>query len=274
MKKAIIYWKNWSIKRVILIASLFFYLLDSQRNSRNRGETLILVFHHIDKPRRLKRFIEARQNLYRVISFDDWRSGYVTQGFVNVILSFDDGYSSWESAHTILSDAGIRGCLFFVCSGFVGYKDSTYCERIGTWREPAIEEDLLKEIGMKHWLGSHTDTHSLTEEDYRSIPDFCKCDRSFISRICEQDLSLFALVQGVKPKHGNPRDCGFDYVFSCDEGFLGRHRANGVVLPRTNVGLRSWILMLPVVSGHYQLAKEYYLKTVKGFRSRNNEKSY
>ena len=90
--------KNKLVKFTLLYISFVLYCLDIKRNQRNAGKTIILVFHHLDKPRRLESLLDLAGKNFNLISFRDWLNKDISKNQVNVILSFDDGYKSWSNA--------------------------------------------------------------------------------------------------------------------------------------------------------------------------------
>lgn len=259
--------KNKLLKHTLLYLSLIVFLLDNRRMRRNSGKTIVLVFHHIDQPKRLESILHLAGRYYRLISFGDWLSGNKSKELVNVIFSFDDGYSSWQDALEILRRFRVRGCLFFVCSGFINDSYPDFCKKIGTWAEPALREADISSIVRDHYLGSHTDLHtSAATFDFADLEVLCSSDIKLMERYKQFTPRTMALVQGILPRAGRAQETSFDYIFSCLPGYLEENTQEYPILPRTNVGLRYSFLMIPVITGHYNAVLNTYLRITKILR--------
>lgn len=253
--------KNKLVKFTLLYVSFILYCLDIKRTKRNGGKTIILVFHHLDEPKKLESLLDLAGRNFNLISFGDWLNKKISKDQVNVILSFDDGYESWSNALRILKNYRVKGCLFFICSEFIDNKYPEFCQKIGTWAEPSISTSHIYSIVNDHYIGSHTDNHTSADQfDFAELDQLCYEDIKLINEYDAGSPLMMALVKGIFPKSGRPNESRFDYIFSCESGYLEDNPNYPQILPRTNVGLRSTFLMMPVIAGHFNTVLTAYLK--------------
>ena len=110
----------------VFIATVLYVLCDNffQRNGcSSRGKTRVLVFHHIDDPKRFESIIRVLSVRYHVIDFKDYICGKKSNEKLNVIVALDDGYLSWyEEALKIFEKYKVKP-LLFVSSGFIEISD-------------------------------------------------------------------------------------------------------------------------------------------------------
>ena len=171
---------------------------------------------------------------------------------------------------TNLKKYRVKGCLFFVCSGFIDNKYPEFCRKIGTWAEPSMKKANIYSIVSDHYLCSHTDIHTTANQfDFAELDRLCREDIKLIKE-CNADAPLMmALVKGIFPKSGQPSESCFDYIFSCKSGYLEDNANCYQILPRTNVGLRSTFLMIPVIAGHFNTVLNFYLNISKKIKRIN-----
>lgn len=243
--------------RHFLLVAYYFFGRRASASMREGPLTRVLVFHHLDKPRRFDKLICKLKKDYNFISFDSYLTGGTKNDRVNLILAFDDGYKSWAvSGAPIFSKHGLKP-LFFVNSDYVdlaGADGYDYCrDNINTWAEESItwrELRRLKELGGS--VGGHTKGHTdLTDAKNKSIISSCVAlDKQNIDAHLGQDTQIFAYPYGRWDK-GSVKvvaNAGYKYAFTSDSGYL-EDSVSDLRLLRTNVGMRTYFVARAYIEG-------------------------
>lgn len=245
------------IKRLILII----YLFIGRKNNSGKDKTSrtrVLVFHHIDKPKRFEKIISSFKKKYNFISFEQYLRGEVDKKNINLILAFDDGYKSWFSVgEPIFKKYNIKP-LLFVNSDFIDLDRSgahEYCvSNINTWKEDSLSwSDLLALNNIGCEIGGHTLKHTdLTKKDtdHEYITNSIIKDKANIDLKLHQNTRIFAYPYGRWNKDSIKTSCsaGYKYSFTSDSGWLEDSKSNYKLL-RTNVGMRTPLVARSFVEG-------------------------
>lgn len=156
----------------------------------------VLLYHDIapgdqDNFSAQMRWLKQSWNFVSVSQFEEMVSGRVPVRGRNLLLTFDDGFSSNRIiAEKILNPMGIQA-LFFVVSGLVGLEDRLHARRLiassvcpGTRAEELPKHwsnmgwgDLEALLEQGHVVGSHTASHARLSE----IECEAELDREIVS---------------------------------------------------------------------------------------------
>ena len=149
------------------IGVLFFYSCGYSRirnfllRIQNKPVARFLAFH--DVPKTSVNSFEVNMTFLKhytnVVSLDDFMSGRLTFGKINVVITFDDGFKSWiKHAVPILRKLALPA-TFFISSGLVGLSkgDANIFSQSRLLRTKSIHQQ---------------NTAGLTREDVKQIADF------------------------------------------------------------------------------------------------------
>ncbi len=194
------------MKQLRNILIILFYLTGLpylRRLLLNKPLVRVWCLHDI-KESEVSKFEERLKYLkskYNIISASDFKSNNLDKKKLNILLSFDDGYSNWlEYVLTVLDQYEIKA-IFFINDDFKEYSDR------------------LTEKG--HTLGGHSMTHKyltklsdkeLNQEvdgsirsDYFAYPEGDKesFNAKVISKISESYKYAFTIIPGFNNKKSN-----------------------------------------------------------------------
>jgi len=166
----------------------------------------VLVFHDVHDREWFELMIETLTKHYHVITPEDFHAKHFHPSRINVLITFDDGYASWETAvQSVFKENELRG-LFFINSALMDVAHN------GEWAECFMREQLLisprvpltwegvqKLRDAGHTIGGHSLTHpnltNLSEKDMmREILD----DKHAIERHLDTILTDFAYPFGTR----------------------------------------------------------------------------
>jgi len=105
------------------VLCLVFRVLAPWRESKNKGKTRVLVFHHIDDGKLFDGILRRLSKRYHILSFEDYVQGLKSTSRMNVIIALDDGYRSWYEIARPLFQAYHIKPLLFVSSDFIGKEE-------------------------------------------------------------------------------------------------------------------------------------------------------
>lgn len=232
-----------------------------RKEVRKKGPLVrVLVFHDIHDREWFELMVETLCEHFYVISPDDFHARKFDQERVNILVTFDDGYASWESAVlSVLEENGIKG-LFFANSALLDIAHDSAGANVFMReqllirpRAPLTWEGLQKLKDKGHTIGGHTCTHSnlatLHGEDLiREIRD----DKHAIERMLGITLTDFAYPFGTRwHVSDEAREAviaaGYGHVYTTISGFADPHETFSI--PRlcietgtTPKKLKRWVL--------------------------------
>lgn len=157
------------------------------------------ITYHKIKPHQEEKFkkqIEFLDQNYNIVSPEDFVKRKGNTNCLNLLLTFDDGYRSWEEiALPTLDEHNLRG-IFFVCPDLVGLKTteaSSFCkDQLNMEPVPVLSEPGLHKLRQHgHTIGNHLIQH----RDLRMTPDQAIINKSF-----QQSQTLFEERFNFKPK--------------------------------------------------------------------------
>jgi peptidoglycan/xylan/chitin deacetylase (PgdA/CDA1 family) len=109
------------IRNILIAVFSFIGIAYVSREWKRKGKPLvrILVFHDVPDPLWFESLIEVLTKRYYLLTPEMFASRSFQQERINVLLSFDDGYATWESVVLpILTRYNLKG-LFFINSGLI-----------------------------------------------------------------------------------------------------------------------------------------------------------
>ncbi len=246
-------------------------LLPSSLRHNFCGKTRVLVFHHIDHPKRFWSILNTLNKNYRFVSFQQYLEGKISADRINIVITLDDGYRSWlHAALPSFQEFGIRP-LVFINSDFIGLDEETgktYCRQsITTWPEAGLswpEIHILEEAGGE--IGGHSRGHIdlVACEKIERIHAAVSNDRREIGRALGHPIRAFAYPFGRYDDRSLEAvaSAGYDFGFTCDSGFLDDSQGP-LLLKRSNIGLRSPLTVCAVVEGWADRVSEI-VRFIKG----------
>ncbi len=252
---------------IFLLSRIFFF----RYSKKFFGKTRVIIFHHIDDKNKFARLIKFLSKRYNIISFSDYQTNKKSANKINLIISMDDGYSSWHSnALDILQKFEIQPMLF-IDTSFISLPvdtSSKYClDIIRTWPEKSITWSQLQDfqaIGadiFSHGSGHHNSL-SVSHHIFRkSLSD----SKFAIKKNLGIESDIFAYPYGIYNENifNLLTSANYRFAFSTDSGFLedSNHQFS---LRRTNLGMRSNLIALAIVEGWPDLLS-YNFKKIKHF---------
>lgn len=244
--------------RHFLVFVYFLFGRKPKYSDREESRTRVIVFHHLDKPKRFEDLISNLKKKYNIITFKNYLEGKIDKTKINLIIAFDDGYKScFHNGKSIFCKHDIKP-LFFLNSDFIGLDSKnaySYCiKHINTWKDDSLsweEVKNLKELGCQ--IGGHTHKHT-------DLTDIKKNGKTFFNIICKdklkidkklnQNTSIFAYPFGRWNDSvlKEVKKSGYEYAFTSDSGYL-EDSANNHSLLRTNIGMRPSFIAKAYVEG-------------------------
>lgn len=226
--------------------------------SGGKGKTRVLVFHHLDEPRKFARVVAGVKKRYNIISLQDYRDGKVSKEKINVIFAFDDGYKSWHAnGLPVFQRYGVKP-LLFVNSDFVGLSEAhafDYCSsRINTWPEASLSWGELSElVAAGAEVGGHGSGHKDMSADLSmaELKSFVVTDRQVIHDKLGVQPRTFTYPFGRFHELATQavQASGYQLAFCSTSGFL-EESACEFTLKRSNVGMRSPLTVYAVIEGY------------------------
>lgn len=256
-----------------LIATLIFFFVDvffPKIHKRNKGETRILVFHHLDEPVRFKKVIMKLSTRYNLISFNDYLSNNISKEKVNVIISFDDGYESWyQNGSEIFIEYNVKPILS-INSDFIGLDGSSahqYCvTNINTWPERSLTWDQVIELrDLGAYICGHAHTHiDLTERctEQALKGELISKDKELLEENLNITIEAFTYPYGRFDDSTVKFMIESDYklAFTSNSGFLHKSQFP-YKIKRTNVGMRHYFVVYSYVEGWSEFITDVMKKT-------------
>ncbi|MCZ4310106.1 MULTISPECIES: polysaccharide deacetylase family protein [Vibrio] len=228
------------------------------KHNKNKGKTRILVFHHIDHPKRFDKALEKISSRYNLISWDDYLNGNLSKSRVNVIISLDDGYESWFThGLPVFIKYNVKPILS-INSDFIGLDEGEsfhYCQNhINTWGEKSLSWEQLIEL-KKHGstIFSHSHYHTDMKDPNIELSfkrDAILKDKVKIIEKINVDVSGFTYPYGCYSDLSVTLvgELGFKYALTSDSNFLSSGQFP-LLIGRTNVGMRHWIVVFSYIEG-------------------------
>lgn len=145
-----------------------------------------------------------------VVSIDDFFSGSLSPGKINVVITFDDGYKSWVSnAIPVLQDLELPA-TFFMSSGFIGLskKDGAEFMKSRLFTNPKTQLGITSGLTLEdvRWIAEEGFTvggHTLNHCNLAELRDRIQLryeiveDRMRLERITGNEIKYFAYPSGA-----------------------------------------------------------------------------
>lgn len=218
---------------VIFLFSVFGIVWWYRYQKKGQGNlTRIVVFHDVPDAVWFESMIQTLAEQFHIITPEEFKGGKLRSGLINVLITFDDGYASWQNvAVPILLKYQVKA-LFFVNSGLVerAHHDTDVAtfmrDALRIAPRPALTPQglqALKDAG--HTIGSHSRNHAdLT----KLLPNELRSEIEEDKRALESTLNIpitefaypFGTAHHVNESVVNAvRDGGFDRAYTAISGF-------------------------------------------------------
>lgn len=248
--------------RNILITLFRFSGVTSLYRARIRREgplVRIVVFHDVADEAWFDSLIGALMREYNVLTPQEFKEKKYREDTINVLVTFDDGYASWEyHVAPILEKHDVKG-LFFVNSGLLDVAENT--EQSDTFmreqlmispRTPLTWGGAAALFHAGHTIGSHAQHHvNLAQLSLDEIRRELRADKERIESVLGTTVTDCAYPFGTKyhvsgEVEAVAQKVGFERGYTAISRFVGDSEPFRV--PRmciesnaTPVSLRSWV---------------------------------
>lgn len=234
------YWRDSKIKDVIqkiLIYIFFFTGIPYFRflSLRKKGPVVrTLVMHDVTNKDKFVSFFDFLQCYFNVLSVGDFEHKRFDDKKINILLSFDDGFESWETVVVPELERRKISAYFFVSSGFLDMcgdkeKETQFCRKnlLISHRKPLSWEGLKRLSANNAFVvGGHTVTHPnllkiSMEQQQTEIVENKKRLEEFLGT----EVEVFAYPFGMPGMHADKRLCevvqkaGFKKAFTTEINF-------------------------------------------------------
>jgi hypothetical protein len=226
--------RNGIIRSASLLGISWIYRMYQKR----KGPLVrIVVFHDVADATWFRTIVMCMRERYHIISPQDFTLSRFHPLRINVLITFDDGYSSWvDVCAPILEEMNIKA-LFFINSGLIDVStDSVSRERYVRDRLLLSPRAILSWDGVKtlqgngHTIGGHTVTHtrlSLLQE--REQRDEILNDKDRIESHIGKTLTMFAYPFGQKSDYTQVterlmKESGYHYTYTTEGVFADLSR--------------------------------------------------
>lgn len=227
---------------------------------RRRPLVRVLVFHDVRDSAWFEEIVRSLRATHHLISPEDFSEQRFASGKINVLITFDDGYTSWVDACLPILEKYSARALFFVNSGLVcAYGDGEVQKRYVREKLLLSPRETISWDGVRalqsagHTVGGHTVNHErlsiLTEEmQVREVRD----DKETLERELGRHITAFAYPFGNHSDYTETtvravKGAGYTYAFTTAGAFTDVRRP--YALSRTCVedgqspeSLNRWIL--------------------------------
>jgi peptidoglycan/xylan/chitin deacetylase (PgdA/CDA1 family) len=255
----------------IFLASVSGALFVYRMIQRHKGPLVrVVVFHDVTDSAWFRTLLVHMKNHYHVISPTDFLTRTFDRTKINILVTFDDGYTSWNTVCLpILRELEVKA-LFFVNSGLLDlHADDTsrraYLQKnllLKGEHETMSWDDLsvLSESG--HTIGGHSRTHArLSELSKGEVKDEVSDDKGRIEEMVHTKLIHFAYPFGNTGDFTREtilavEDAGYTHTFSTESSFAHTEQTTNAI-PRLCIedGLRKKELSRWIEGGYDMYTK-------------------
>lgn len=193
----------------------------------------VLCLHDVPDRDWFAAFVSLCAEEYHVLSLTEWRTQTFHPERINLLLTFDDGYSSWvEVVAPTLEGFQMQG-LFFISSGLLDAAANEEHAAEFCWNQLHIRPRTLLSWDMAaalvqagHAIGGHTVSHAdlsiLTPEE---CGEEIRLDKIALETKLECTLSDFAYPFGsarhiTEAASAAARAAGYTHTYSAIPGFV------------------------------------------------------
>ncbi len=266
----------------LILASLFFFSglawVRAKLIQRRHPLIRVLLTHHIRRPAAFENMARHLASHYRTISYKDLREGRFSQDKVNILLTLDDGYSSWHQEGLPVLERYNLPAVFFVASGFVIAAHQpealeTYTKdnlKLKGKAEP-LSPEALRDCAKHPFItiGGHSVTHPFMDQ---ISPDRAKEeiseDKRYLENITEHSCDIFAFPFGRGCYSDELskilKESGYSHAVTTHSDFY-RPGSDPYRIPRSNHGTVSPLILRMWVWGAFDLVEKVENATRRAF---------
>ena len=173
---------------------------------RQKPHVRIVVFHDTPDPLWFESMIQTLIAQYHVITPEAFVHKEYKKGRVNVLITFDDGYASWDSVAVPILEKYNLKALFFINSGLIDVSDDAPAsalymkERLHLSPKAPLTWDGVRLLCTKgHTIGGHTRSHAhLGLVTAKNILHEIATDKEIIEQKIGVHLTDFAYPFGTR----------------------------------------------------------------------------
>ncbi len=152
---------------IMLLGAMGLVWLYGSLQRRSGPLVRIVVFHDVPDRMWFESMIKALSQSYNVISPHDFHAGKLDATQINVLVTFDDGYASWQTiALPVLTTYNVTG-LFFINSGLVDVAEEKGASAMFMKEQLLISpKEAISWGGVRalmeagHSIGGHAHSHA------------------------------------------------------------------------------------------------------------------
>jgi peptidoglycan/xylan/chitin deacetylase (PgdA/CDA1 family) len=205
---------------------------------RRKGPVVrTLVMHDVTDANAFIRFLDWVSEKYHVTSPHDFRAGNLDSKKLNILLTFDDGYESWEKVVVPELEKRNLSAYFFVTSGFLDtYGDkqveTEFCNNnLKISHHKPLSWNGLKRIVQSPAcvIGGHTIAHpNLKQLDDNNLKNEIVDNKQKLEDVLGHGLEVFAYPFGQPKIHVDGRvqqvvkEAGYVHGFTTEIAFTDR----------------------------------------------------
>jgi len=171
---------------------------------RNGPLVRILVFHDVQNAEWFRESLICLTQKYNIISPEDFINNRFDSKQINVLITFDDGYTSWiEVCAPILREQNIYA-LFFINSGLVDAYDDVEKQKLYVKEQLMLSsrktlswEGVRALMRAGHTIGGHTVSHARLSNLSKNEQDAeIRGDKKCIEEMTQKQINTFAYPFG------------------------------------------------------------------------------
>lgn len=232
----------------------------------------VLTYHDIFDKEEFEDHMLFLKKRFNMITPDDFKQKQFDDKKINILLTFDDGFMSWNTnAAPVLKKHGL-GAVLFVSSGFLNTagdeeKEKRYCKEclLISHKKPLSWEVLKKmlEENPKLTVGGHTVNHA----DLAKLPPDKQLseiaeDKHTLEDILGQEITFFAYPFGTQKEisrevHQAVQESGYKYAFTTKIDFADVDDKMNIARVCTEPNFNRFFLYIWVLGG-YDIIKQLW----------------
>ena len=238
-----------SLKHTIRNTIIFFFSVSGiawwyrYLKRRHGNLTRIVVFHDVPDEVWFESMIRTLTERFHIITPEEFNAGKRSPDSINVLVTFDDGYASWQNVAVPILEKYQVKALFFVNSGLVERAGNdtdvaTFMrDSLRITPRPALTlQGLLALKDAGHTIGGHSRTHAdLTTLPSEELRFEIEEDKRVLEKILHVPVTEFAYPFGMS-YHVNEsvvsavRDAGYSRAYTAISRFA--HGSQTFSMPR------------------------------------------
>lgn len=253
------------MKHIVRNISIFFIRITGigflYRRSQRKKKTLVRVvaFHDVSDGVWFDSILEMLTQQFHVLTPEAFHQENWIPGKMNVLLTFDDGYTSWLNVCAPILTKYNCKALFFINSGLIDVAHESVRQHEYVSQNLKLEpketlswSEVRELVAEGHTIGGHSTGHKhlgklIAEEVRKEVQE----DKRSIESNLGITVQDFAYPFGVEGDYTDEteqliRSCHYAYVYTAVPGFVSTTLAH---IPRTMVekqqsprSIRRWLL--------------------------------